>query len=90
MEQLSMDLWQHAIYMPLSSAVHWACLVPNPVVPWEASHTTDPSFTPPLPCRAPSPSGLMSPSRLPGSRERDWENGSNASSPASVPEYTGK
>uniref|UniRef100_A0A8C7BGJ6 Calmodulin regulated spectrin associated protein family member 3 n=1 Tax=Neovison vison TaxID=452646 RepID=A0A8C7BGJ6_NEOVI len=40
--------------------------------------------------RAPSPSGLMSPSRLPGSRERDWENGSNASSPASVPEYTGE
>nr|XP_008504822.1 PREDICTED: calmodulin-regulated spectrin-associated protein 3 [Equus przewalskii] len=40
--------------------------------------------------RAPSPSGLMSPSRLPGSRERDWENGSNASSPASVPEYTGR
>ncbi|XP_049645364.1 calmodulin-regulated spectrin-associated protein 3 isoform X3 [Suncus etruscus] len=39
--------------------------------------------------RAPSPSGLMSPSRLPGSRERDWDNGSNASSPASVPEYTG-
>ncbi|XP_053768590.1 calmodulin-regulated spectrin-associated protein 3 isoform X2 [Desmodus rotundus] len=39
--------------------------------------------------RAPSPSGLMSPSRLPGSRERDWEDGSNASSPASVPEYTG-
>nr|KAF6309519.1 calmodulin regulated spectrin associated protein family member 3 [Pipistrellus kuhlii] len=37
--------------------------------------------------RAPSPSGLMSPSRLPGSR--DWENGSTASSPASVPEYTG-
>ncbi|XP_036167883.1 calmodulin-regulated spectrin-associated protein 3 isoform X4 [Myotis myotis] len=37
--------------------------------------------------RAPSPSGLMSPSRLPGGR--DWENGSNASSPASVPEYTG-
>nr|KAF6479307.1 calmodulin regulated spectrin associated protein family member 3 [Molossus molossus] len=37
--------------------------------------------------RAPSPSGLMSPSRLPSSR--DWENGSNASSPASVPEYTG-
>lgn len=32
----------------------------------------------------------MSPSRLPGSRERDWENGSNASSPASVPEYTGE
>lgn len=31
----------------------------------------------------------MSPSRLPGSRDRDWENGSNASSPASVPEYTG-
>nr|XP_036874261.1 calmodulin-regulated spectrin-associated protein 3 isoform X1 [Manis javanica] len=41
------------------------------------------------PSRAPSPSGLMSPSRLPGGRERDWENGSNASSPASVPEYTG-
>ncbi|XP_004644955.1 calmodulin-regulated spectrin-associated protein 3 isoform X2 [Octodon degus] len=39
--------------------------------------------------RAPSPSGLMSPSRLPGAREREWENGSNASSPASVPEYTG-
>ncbi|KAM9731108.1 calmodulin-regulated spectrin-associated protein 3 isoform 4-T4 [Dama dama] len=39
--------------------------------------------------RAPSPSGLMSPSRLPGSREREWDNGSNASSPASVPEYTG-
>lgn len=39
--------------------------------------------------RAPSPSGLMSPSRLPGTREREWENGSNASSPASVPEYTG-
>ncbi|KAM5302120.1 calmodulin-regulated spectrin-associated protein 3 isoform 5-T5 [Glossophaga mutica] len=39
--------------------------------------------------RAASPSGLVSPSRLPGSRERDWENGSNASSPASVPEYTG-
>lgn len=31
----------------------------------------------------------MSPSRLPGSRDRDWENGSTASSPASVPEYTG-
>lgn len=43
-----------------------------------------------LSCRAPSPSGLMSPSRLPGSRDRDWENGSNASSPASVPEYTGE
>ncbi|XP_069858481.1 calmodulin-regulated spectrin-associated protein 3 isoform X2 [Dipodomys merriami] len=41
------------------------------------------------PSRAPSPSGLMSPSRLPGNRDRDWENGSNASSPASVPEYTG-
>ncbi|XP_013364600.1 PREDICTED: calmodulin-regulated spectrin-associated protein 3 [Chinchilla lanigera] len=39
--------------------------------------------------RAPSPSGLMSPSRLQGTREREWENGSNASSPASVPEYTG-
>ncbi|XP_039713958.1 calmodulin-regulated spectrin-associated protein 3 isoform X4 [Pteropus medius] len=42
-----------------------------------------------LTSRAPSPSGLMSPSRLPGSRDRDWENGSTASSPASVPEYTG-
>lgn len=41
------------------------------------------------PSRAPSPSGLMSPSRLPSNRDRDWENGSNASSPASVPEYTG-
>ncbi|XP_043831691.1 calmodulin-regulated spectrin-associated protein 3 isoform X2 [Dromiciops gliroides] len=39
--------------------------------------------------RAPSPSGLMSPSRLLGNRDRDWENGSTASSPASVPEYTG-
>ncbi|XP_036089664.1 calmodulin-regulated spectrin-associated protein 3 isoform X5 [Rousettus aegyptiacus] len=42
-----------------------------------------------LTSRALSPSGLMSPSRLPGSRDRDWENGSTASSPASVPEYTG-
>ncbi|XP_038234481.1 calmodulin-regulated spectrin-associated protein 3 isoform X1 [Dermochelys coriacea] len=43
------------------------------------------------PSRAASPSGLMSPSRLLGSqsRERDWENASTASSPASVPEYTG-
>uniref|UniRef100_H0VWE0 Calmodulin regulated spectrin associated protein family member 3 n=1 Tax=Cavia porcellus TaxID=10141 RepID=H0VWE0_CAVPO len=39
--------------------------------------------------RAPSPSGLMSPSRLQGPRDREWENGSNASSSASVPEYTG-
>ncbi|KAH0629606.1 hypothetical protein JD844_011815, partial [Phrynosoma platyrhinos] len=41
--------------------------------------------------RAASPSGPMSPSRLlPNqSRERDWENASTASSPASIPEYTG-
>ncbi|XP_066200800.1 calmodulin-regulated spectrin-associated protein 3 isoform X2 [Saccopteryx leptura] len=62
--------------------------------PWHtngaASPTSDCTSVPSLfPCRAPSPSGLMSPSRLPGSRDRDWENGSNASSPASVPEYTG-
>ncbi|XP_026552025.1 calmodulin-regulated spectrin-associated protein 3 isoform X3 [Pseudonaja textilis] len=41
--------------------------------------------------RAASPSGPMSPSRLlPNqNRERDWENASTASSPASIPEYTG-
>ncbi|XP_039626312.1 calmodulin-regulated spectrin-associated protein 3 isoform X2 [Polypterus senegalus] len=41
--------------------------------------------------RADSPSGLMSPSRLLSSQngERDWENGSTASSPASIPEHTG-
>ncbi|XP_042307102.1 calmodulin-regulated spectrin-associated protein 3 isoform X2 [Sceloporus undulatus] len=41
--------------------------------------------------RAASPSGPMSPSRLLSnqSRERDWENASTASSPASIPEYTG-
>jgi hypothetical protein len=63
--------------------VSFGALVPLP--------TTDSSCAPSLSYyRAPSPSGLTSPSRLPGSRERDWENGSNASSPASVPEYTGK
>uniref|UniRef100_A0A8C4XDS5 CKK domain-containing protein n=1 Tax=Erpetoichthys calabaricus TaxID=27687 RepID=A0A8C4XDS5_ERPCA len=43
------------------------------------------------PNRADSPSGLMSPSRLLSSQngERDWENGSTASSPASIPEHTG-
>lgn len=66
---------------------------------WVSLHTdlftTDRNPPPPRPHptsprRAPSPSGLMSPSRLPGSREREWDNGSNASSPASVPEYTGR
>ncbi|XP_064416268.1 calmodulin-regulated spectrin-associated protein 3 [Latimeria chalumnae] len=41
--------------------------------------------------RARSPSGLMSPSRFQSSQngEKDWENASTASSPASIPEYTG-
>ncbi|XP_067829185.1 calmodulin-regulated spectrin-associated protein 3 [Heptranchias perlo] len=41
--------------------------------------------------RTDSPSGLQSPSRLIGSHngEKDWENASTASSPASIPEYTG-
>lgn len=90
MEGHCVDLWGYAIYMYQSSAVYWACLLPDPFVHRKASHPADPASIPPLLCRAPSPSGLMSPSRLPGSRERDWENGSNASSPASVPEYTGK
>uniref|UniRef100_A0A8C8VPA7 Calmodulin regulated spectrin associated protein family member 3 n=1 Tax=Pelusios castaneus TaxID=367368 RepID=A0A8C8VPA7_9SAUR len=49
------------------------------------------SLTVKRPSRAISPSGLMSPSRVLASqsRERDWENASTASSPASVPEYTG-
>ncbi|XP_072925123.1 calmodulin-regulated spectrin-associated protein 3 isoform X2 [Hemitrygon akajei] len=40
--------------------------------------------------RADSPSALLSPNRL-GSHngEKDWENASTASSPASIPEYTG-
>lgn len=67
------------------------CSFPSPTdigsftCPAPTDCNSTPSF---IPFRAPSPSGLMSPSRLPGSR--DWENGSNASSPASVPEYTGK
>ncbi|XP_023651437.2 calmodulin-regulated spectrin-associated protein 3 isoform X2 [Paramormyrops kingsleyae] len=37
-----------------------------------------------------SPARLMSPSRLANQNgEKDWENGSMASSPASIPEYTG-
>ncbi|KAK1803149.1 hypothetical protein P4O66_021682 [Electrophorus voltai] len=37
-----------------------------------------------------SPSRLMSPAHLSNQNgDKDWENGSNASSPASVPEYTG-
>ncbi|KAF5889780.1 calmodulin-regulated spectrin-associated protein 3-like isoform X1 [Clarias magur] len=37
-----------------------------------------------------SPSKLMSPGRLPNQEgDKDWENGSNASSPASITEYTG-
>ncbi|XP_069459973.1 calmodulin-regulated spectrin-associated protein 3 isoform X2 [Ambystoma mexicanum] len=41
--------------------------------------------------RASSPSGLMSPSRLMFRQngEQDWENASTASSPCSIPEYTG-
>ncbi|XP_038641001.1 calmodulin-regulated spectrin-associated protein 2 isoform X1 [Scyliorhinus canicula] len=41
--------------------------------------------------RADSPSGLPSPNRLVGNHngEKDWENASTASSPASIPEYTG-
>nr|XP_015204446.1 PREDICTED: calmodulin-regulated spectrin-associated protein 3 [Lepisosteus oculatus] len=40
--------------------------------------------------RADSPLGLMSPSRLANQNgEKDWENASTASSPASIPEYTG-
>lgn len=42
------------------------------------------------PSRSHSPSRLMSPRRLSGQNgERDWENGSTISSPASIPEYTG-
>ncbi|XP_078091032.1 calmodulin-regulated spectrin-associated protein 3 [Mustelus asterias] len=41
--------------------------------------------------RADSPSGLPSPNRLVSNHngEKDWENASTASSPASIPEYTG-
>ncbi|XP_028840848.1 calmodulin-regulated spectrin-associated protein 3 isoform X2 [Denticeps clupeoides] len=40
--------------------------------------------------RSHSPSRLMSPSRLATQNgEKDWENGSTISSPASIPEYTG-
>ncbi|XP_075433393.1 calmodulin-regulated spectrin-associated protein 3 isoform X4 [Ascaphus truei] len=40
--------------------------------------------------RAVSPSGLMSPSRLfTQNGDKDWDTGSTASSPASIPEYTG-
>ncbi|XP_036381037.1 calmodulin-regulated spectrin-associated protein 3-like isoform X2 [Megalops cyprinoides] len=42
------------------------------------------------PSRPNSPSRLMSPSRLANQNgEKDWENASTASSPASIPEYTG-
>ncbi|XP_019114662.1 calmodulin-regulated spectrin-associated protein 3 isoform X2 [Larimichthys crocea] len=42
------------------------------------------------PSRSHSPSRLMSPRRLSGQNgEKDWENGSTISSPASIPEYTG-
>ncbi|KAI1886519.1 hypothetical protein AGOR_G00196590 [Albula goreensis] len=42
------------------------------------------------PSRPQSPSRLMSPSRLANQNgEKDWENASTASSPASIPEYTG-
>lgn len=39
------------------------------------------------PSRSHSPSRFMSPRRMSG--EKDWENGSTISSPASIPEYTG-
>ncbi|XP_034449656.1 calmodulin-regulated spectrin-associated protein 3 isoform X3 [Hippoglossus hippoglossus] len=42
------------------------------------------------PSRSHSPSRLMSPGRsMAMNGERDWENGSTISSPASIPEYTG-
>ncbi|XP_059203625.1 calmodulin-regulated spectrin-associated protein 3 isoform X2 [Centropristis striata] len=42
------------------------------------------------PSRSHSPSRLMSPGRMSGHNgEKDWENGSTISSPASIPEYTG-
>ncbi|XP_060882945.1 calmodulin-regulated spectrin-associated protein 3 isoform X3 [Labrus mixtus] len=42
------------------------------------------------PSRSHSPSRLMSPRRMSAQNgERDWENGSTISSPASIPEYTG-
>uniref|UniRef100_H3C650 Calmodulin regulated spectrin associated protein family member 3 n=1 Tax=Tetraodon nigroviridis TaxID=99883 RepID=H3C650_TETNG len=42
------------------------------------------------PSRSHSPSRFMSPRRMSGQNgEKDWENGSTISSPASVPEYTG-
>lgn len=39
--------------------------------------------------RAASPSAPISPGRAPPGKEREWENGSTASSPASGQEYTG-
>lgn len=43
------------------------------------------------PSRSHSPSRLMSPRRMSGQNgEKDWENGSTISSPASIPEYTGE
>ncbi|CAB1341444.1 unnamed protein product, partial [Coregonus sp. 'balchen'] len=42
------------------------------------------------PSRSHSPSRLMSPGRMANQNgEKDWENASTASSPASIPEYTG-
>lgn len=42
------------------------------------------------PSRSHSPSRLMSPGRMSAHNgEKDWENGSTISSPASIPEYTG-
>lgn len=41
--------------------------------------------------RSHSPSRLMSPRRISAHNgEKDWENGSTISSPASIPEYTGQ
>lgn len=47
--------------------------------------------SPRSPSRAMSPSGLMSPSRglFTQNGDKDWDTGSTASSPASIPEYTG-
>ncbi|XP_035262303.1 calmodulin-regulated spectrin-associated protein 3-like isoform X2 [Anguilla anguilla] len=55
-----------------------------------SSMANDTSSNKQSPSRSQSPSRLMSPSRLANQNgEKDWENASTASSPASIPEYTG-
>ncbi|KAJ8336804.1 hypothetical protein SKAU_G00380240 [Synaphobranchus kaupii] len=55
-----------------------------------SSMANDTSSNKKSPSRPHSPSKLMSPSRLANQNgEKDWENTSTASSPASIPEYTG-